>query len=64
MKTLYFWLFMAGALPGLSACYEDPTDVTLHEAHVYRGKTDEHAGDATWQAEQLRARLRQVQSDR
>lgn len=47
----------------LSACYED-TEVTLHEAHVYKGKADPHEGDPAARAERLRHRFRQVQTDR
>jgi len=57
-------LLMTGTLLGLSACYEDPTAVTLHQAHVYKGKVDEHEGHRIWHADQLRLRFQQVQTDR
>jgi hypothetical protein len=47
----------------LGGCYEDP-DVTVHEAHVYKGKADVHAEDAAARAETLRQRFSQVQTDR
>jgi len=48
----------------LAACYEDPYDVTLHEAHVYKGGEDVHHAAAAWQNDQLRKRFREVQTDR
>lgn len=48
---------------GLSACYED-TDVTMHEAGVYKGSPDEHAMSAEERAEVLKQRFNQVQTDR
>ncbi len=51
------------AMLGLSACYED-TDVTLHEAGVYKGSPDQHAESAEARAEKLKQRFNQVQTDR
>ena len=51
------------AMLGLTACYED-TDVTLHEAGVYKGKSDEHALSAEARADVLKQRFNQVQTDR
>lgn len=51
------------AMLGLTACYED-TDVTLHEAGVYKGKLDEHALSAEARADVLKQRFNQVQTDR
>ncbi len=47
----------------LSACYED-TDVTLHEAGVYKGSEDKHAMSAEERAAVLKQRFNQVQTDR
>jgi hypothetical protein len=51
------------AVLGLTACYED-TDVTLHEAGVYKGSPDVHAETAEARAETLKQRFNQVQTDR
>lgn len=48
---------------GLTACYED-TDVTLHEAGVYKGKPDTHALSAEEREAILKTRFLQVQTDR
>jgi hypothetical protein len=48
---------------GLSACYED-TDVTMHEAGVYKGKADSHALSAEEREAILKTRFLQVQTDR
>ena len=47
----------------LSACYED-TDVTMHEAGVYKGSEDKHAMAAEERADVLKQRFTQVQTDR
>lgn len=47
----------------LVACYED-TDVTIHEAGVYKGKPDLHDMSAQQREEQLKARFLAVQTDR
>lgn len=47
----------------LSACYED-TDVTIHEAGVYKGSQDNHAESAEQRAAALKQRFNQVQTDR
>jgi len=47
----------------LSACYED-TDVTMHEAGVYKGNEDSHALSAEERAEVLKQRFNSVQTDR
>jgi hypothetical protein len=64
VKAMLHCFFLLGVVSGLSACYEDPTVVTLHQARHYKGKVDEHSTDANWRAEQLRERFRQVQTDR
>jgi hypothetical protein len=51
------------AMLGLVACYED-TDVTLHEAGVYKGSPDEHELSAEERAAVLKQRFNQVQTDR
>ncbi|MDT8310777.1 MAG: hypothetical protein RQ732_04960 [Methylophaga sp.] len=56
-----FSLILAACL--LSACYED-TDVTLHEAGVYKGSEDKHAMSAEKRADVLKQRFNQVQTDR
>jgi hypothetical protein len=48
---------------GLTACYED-TDVTMHEAGVYKGKADSHALSAEEREAILKTRFLQVQTDR
>ncbi|HYE36016.1 hypothetical protein [Methylocaldum sp.] len=50
-------------VPVLSGCYEG-SDVTLHEAHKYKGKDDRHVGDPGYRREQLKLRFETVQSDR
>jgi len=47
----------------LTACYED-TDVTLHEAGVYKGSVDQHALTAHERETVLKKRFKQVQMDR
>lgn len=48
---------------GLTACYED-TDVTLHQAGVYKGKVDTHHYTAAQREVILAKRFNQVQTDR
>jgi hypothetical protein len=57
-------LSLAAVLSTLAACYESPTDVTLHSPHVYKGQPDPHEYSDIWQRDRLRARLHQVQTDR
>jgi hypothetical protein len=57
------WLLSLVMLFSLAACYED-TDVTLHEAGVYKGKEDTHSLSAEARAEILHKRFTQVQTDR
>jgi hypothetical protein len=47
----------------LVACYED-TEVTLHEAGVYKGKQDSHDKSAEQREQQLKQRFLAVQTDR
>lgn len=47
----------------LAGCYED-TDVTLHEAGEYKGKSDEHALSAEEREQKLKERFLAVQTDR
>ncbi|HET8807989.1 MAG TPA: hypothetical protein VFM76_06395 [Methylophaga sp.] len=47
----------------LSACYED-TDVTFHEAGIYKGSEDKHAISAEERADVLEQRFKRVQTDR
>ncbi len=47
----------------LAGCYED-TDVTLHQAGEYKGKSDEHALSAEAREERLKERFLAVQTDR
>ncbi|MBL4638025.1 MAG: hypothetical protein JKY76_01555 [Proteobacteria bacterium] len=51
------------ALLFLAGCYED-TDVTLHEAGVYKGSVDQHALTAQEREAVLKKRFKQVQTDR
>ncbi len=51
------------ALFAVSGCYED-TDVTLHEAGVYKGKPDSHVKSYEARADILARRFQQVQTDR
>ena len=55
-------VLMLGALL-LTACYED-TDVTMHQAGVYKGSEDNHALSAEERAEILTQRFNSVQTDR
>ncbi|WP_439504071.1 hypothetical protein [Methylophaga sp.] len=55
-------VLMLGALL-LTACYED-TDVTMHQAGVYKGSEDNHALSAEERAEILKQRFNSVQTDR
>jgi hypothetical protein len=56
-------LFVITALLSLTACYED-TDVTLHEAGVYKGKVDKHSQTFEEREVILKKRFNQVQTDR
>jgi hypothetical protein len=47
----------------LVACYED-TDVTLHEAGVYKGKSDQHDKSTEQRQQELKQRFLAVQTDR
>jgi hypothetical protein len=47
----------------LVACYED-TDVTLHEAGVYKGKSDQHDESTEQRQQELKQRFLAVQTDR
>ena len=47
----------------LTACYED-TDVTLHEAGIYKGKIDQHDLTAQERESVLKKRFLHVQTDR
>ncbi|AHE97256.1 hypothetical protein [Thioalkalivibrio paradoxus] len=67
MKTRFLIaaVSLAAVLPLLAGCYES-RDVTLHDAGVYKGKTDplvEMSADPAYQ-ERLRERLLMVQTDR
>ena len=55
-------VLMLGALL-LTACYED-TDVTMHQAGVYKGSEDNHALSVEERAEILKQRFNSVQTDR
>ncbi|HAD32545.1 MAG TPA: hypothetical protein DCE77_13295 [Methylophaga sp.] len=55
-------VLMLGALL-LTACYEY-TDVTMHQAGVYKGSEDNHALSAEERAEILKQRFNSVQTDR
>jgi len=48
---------------GLTACYED-TDVTLHQAGIYKGKVDTHTQTTEQRQAILKKRFSQVQTDR
>jgi len=48
---------------GLTACYEN-TDVTLHQAGVYKGKVDIHTQTKEERQAILHKRFSQVQTDR
>jgi major membrane immunogen (membrane-anchored lipoprotein) len=57
-------LFFIGVLSLLLvACYED-TDVTFHEAGVYKGKQDRHDKSAEQREQLLKQRFLAVQTDR
>lgn len=51
------------ALFSLAGCYED-TDVTLHQAGVYKGKIDIHTQTKEERQAILKKRFSQVQTDR
>jgi hypothetical protein len=57
------WLPCLAVFFSIAGCYESP-DVTLHEAHEYKGKTDNHVGDASYRWDLLRVRFKTVQTDR
>jgi hypothetical protein len=57
------YLLLIITLFGLSACYED-TDVTLHQAGVYKGKVDVHTQTREERQAILHKRFSQVQTDR
>jgi len=56
-------LLLLSVVLALTACYED-TDVTMHEAGVYKGHTDKHALSAEEREVILKTRFNQVQTDR
>jgi hypothetical protein len=58
------FLVLAGA--GLSGCYENPRDVTLHEPGVYKGPVDPllDALQKPGLQQQLQERFNLVQTDR
>lgn len=60
--NMKYWLLVL-TLFGLTACYED-TDVTLHQAGVYKGKVDLHTQTAEQRQAILAKRFGQVQTDR
>lgn len=51
------------AVFALVGCYED-TDVTMHQAGVYKGKIDNHSQTAQEREAILAQRFNQVQTDR
>jgi len=57
------YLFIVLLTLSLSACYED-SDVTLHQAGVYKGKLDTHSQTAEQRGAILAKRFGQVQTDR
>jgi len=48
---------------GLAGCYED-LGITLHKAHVYKGRIDKHQDDSKTRSEKLNRRFQLVQTDR
>jgi len=58
-----YWPLIIIAMLGLTACYED-TDVTLHQAGVYKGKVDIHTQTNEEREAILAKRFGQVQTDR
>ena len=56
-------LFLIIALVSLTGCYEN-SDVTLHQAGVYKGKSDTHSQTSEQRAVILAKRFGQVQTDR
>jgi len=56
-------ILIALTLLSLTACYED-TDVTIHEAGVYKGKVDKHNQTSEEREAILAKRFKQVQTDR
>jgi len=55
--------FLITVMISLTACYED-TDVTMHQAGVYKGKIDAHSQTAEQREANLAKRFGQVQTDR
>lgn len=47
----------------LSGCYEDPADVTLHDAGTYKGSPDDLAA-ASERQDALTDRFKMIQTDR
>jgi hypothetical protein len=58
-----WWLPYLAVFFSIGGCYENP-DVTLHEAHRYKGKADIHIGDTGYRRDMLRVRFKTVQMDR
>ncbi|OUD14980.1 hypothetical protein [Thioflexithrix psekupsensis] len=56
-------LILIAASVLLTACYEDPQEMVLHDAGQYRGKTDDLAS-VSERAVMLQDRFHQVQTDR
>lgn len=59
------WLFLLGLLVVTPGCYRSP-DITLHEPHEYKGKTDPLLALQQSEAQQktLQERFQMVQTDR
>jgi len=57
------YLFIVSLMLSVTACYED-SDVTLHQAGVYKGKLDTHSQTAEQREAILAKRFGQVQTDR
>jgi major membrane immunogen (membrane-anchored lipoprotein) len=57
------YLTMMSVMLLLVGCYES-TDVTLHEAGIYKGKNDRHDLSSDERAIVLEKRFKQVQTDR
>ncbi|EIJ41408.1 hypothetical protein BegalDRAFT_0490 [Beggiatoa alba B18LD] len=62
MRYLSFFSVLVCLLT-LTACYEDPKDVTLHHQGQYKGQAD-NLPPAEQRTAQLAARFKMVQADR
>jgi len=58
------YLFLSILMLSVTACSYEDSDITLHQAGIYKGKIDTHSQTAEQRAAILAKRFEQVQTDR